>query len=734
MQKLKTLFAYDAGNYLYLGIFVILALLSINSLICLILLIIHGIYLFRLFRRLFYFSVLITGIIFSSYFIRNNQNNSSITSTVNGLVVDVNQDYFVMKVNRERWIIYHRLSYSAVPGDMIQLEGFNMTNQGYDIPHVFDYSKYQKGMDFDNSYFATEINLVNHQFHLNQVKLSFQNYILTIADDDTASVIILLLFGDDSYLDDTVLTSINQMGISHLFAVSGMHIGLLILLLKQALIRLHVTESTEDIILIIIVFFYAFLCGFSISVMRASTLVLLIIINKSTKLFFSKIDLLTFILVFFLIINPFMIHLIGFQLSFLITFTILLANQIMKSQNELASYLKLSLLATAMGLPIILEINGGINMLVIPLSVFFGLFVSKIILPGMFVSIVIPFVMPLYQWCTSVFIKAILLGNSIQSFIEFNFPNPVFKLLYWIVLYLCLAKKMTIKRVGLATLSFIFIITASFSSIHIPNIAYVRLLDVGQGDAIHLHDSKCDILIDTGNVDDYNRIIDYLRKSNIHTLDYLILSHQHEDHMGEAEDIMKHLKVDTLISNQTTVQMKSYQIIKPVKGIKLTCGDFDIELIHSDDSHSEENNNSIVMTVKIYQHKWLFTGDMESLIENQLDYQKLKDVDVIKVPHHGSITSSSSILINNVNPTYALISVGSNNRFGHPDDRIVERWEKNESVVLRTDDLGTIEFLYMKSNPQGYISTTASNNTPYFYLKRLWPFLDWLLKSLFSML
>lgn len=429
-----------------------------------------------------------------------------------------------------------------------------------------------------------------------------------------------------------------------------------------------------------------------------------------------------------------MIHLIGFQLSFLITFTILLANQIMKSQNELVSYIKLSLLATAMGLPIILEINGGINLLVIPLSVFFGLFVSKIILPGMFVSIVIPFVMPLYQWFIRVFIKSIYIGNSFQSFIHFNFPNPVLKLLYWTVLFLCLSKSMTIKRIVLASLSFIFIVIASFSSNHIPHMAYVRLLDVGQGDAIHLHDSRCDILIDTGNVDDYNRIVDYLRKSNIHSLDYLILSHQHEDHMGEAEDIMKQLRVDTLISNPTTIQMKSNQIIKPVKGMEFTCGDFNIELIHSDDSQSEENNNSIVMTVEIYEHQWLFTGDMESLIENQLDYQKIKDIEVIKVPHHGSITSSSSILINNVNPTYALISVGSNNRFGHPDHHIVERWEKNGSEVFRTDDLGTIEFLYMKSNPQGYISTTASQNTPYFYLKRLRPFLDWLLKSLFSML
>ncbi|PKL00741.1 MAG: DNA internalization-related competence protein ComEC/Rec2 [Tenericutes bacterium HGW-Tenericutes-1] len=734
MQKLKTLFAYDAGNYIYFGIFVILSLLSINSLIGLILLLLHAIFLFRYFRRLFYISLIVSGVIISLYFVSFYQDSSPSPSTVTGLVVDSNQDFFILKVNRERWVIYHRLSYFAVPGDFIQIEGFLMTNEGYDIPHSFDYSKYQKGMRYDKSYFATDISLINHQFHLNQVKIAFQKYILNITDTDTASVIILLLFGDDSYLDDTVKTSINQMGISHLFAVSGMHIGLLIVILKQILIRLHVTQLSEDVIILFFVFLYTFLCGFSISVIRASALVLLIIINKNTKFFFSKLDLLSFIMVTFLIINPFVIYLIGFQLSFLITFTILLANQIMKSQNELVSYIKLSLLATAIGLPIILEIGGGINLLVIPLSVFFGLFVSKIVLPGMFISIIIPFVMPLYQWFIKLFIKAILWGNSIHSFIYFNFPLHIFKTIYWIVLFLCLAKSMTRRRICLATLSFILIIIGSFSINHIPDTAYVRILDVGQGDAIHLHDSRCDILIDTGNIDDYNRVIDYFSKSNIYALDYLLLSHQHDDHMGEAEDIMNQLSIDTLVTNQSIIQIASNKTIKPIKGMIFSCGDFNIELIHSEDSQPEENNNSIVMTVEIYQHKWLFTGDMEALIENKLDYQKLTDIEVIKVPHHGSITSSSSILINHINPTYALISVGSRNRFGHPDHRIIERWEMIDSQVLRTDELGTIEFLYIKSNPEVFISTTALAKTPYYYLKRLRPFLDWLLKSLFSML
>ena len=98
MQKLKTLFAYDAGNYIYFGIFVILSLLSINSFIGLILLLLHGIYLFRYFRRLFYFSLIVSGVIITSYFVSYYKESTPSPSTVTGLVVDSNQDFFILSL------------------------------------------------------------------------------------------------------------------------------------------------------------------------------------------------------------------------------------------------------------------------------------------------------------------------------------------------------------------------------------------------------------------------------------------------------------------------------------------------------------------------------------------------------------------------------------------------------------------------------------------------------------
>lgn len=734
MLKLKTLFASDSGQYIYVGLFVVFSILSVRMLIPLILVIALGFFLWKFYRRLLLISLILTGIILPRYILISKGTQMDSSTNITGMVTDCEADQFTLKVDNERWYIYHQSAYNPIPGDVVQLSGYTMKDGGYDLPHGFDFKDYLSGIGIKNSFYATKIEYIEHRFHINQVKIHFQTYMMEISGEETGSIIILLLFGDDTRLNESIKTSISVMGITHLFAISGMHIGLLVLMIKKIIIRMRLSQTSEEIIISLFLIFYTFLCGLSLSVLRASLLVLLIYINKSAKMPFSKLDLLTFILVLFLIINPFMIHLIAFQLSFLITFSILLSGRSLESKVEIFNYFKLSLFATAIGLPIILELNGSINLWVIPMSVFFGLFVAKIILPGMFLTILIPFLMPAYRWLVQIFIDAIIIGNSLSCAIKFNIPNAFLKTAFWTVLFFCLSKVMSKKRILLAVNSYFLIILISISINHIPNMAYIRILDVGQGDAIHLHDSRCDILVDTGTIDAYDRVIEYFEKSNIYTIDFLVITHRHDDHVGESLDIQETLKVINVVSSPNVVIKSDSQRIFPSKNMRLSCGDFNIKFIHYDDSQNEENNNSIVMIVEIYQHQWLLTGDIEKFIESQLPSEDLENIEVIKVPHHGSSTSSSSNFVNLVKPKYALISVGMHNRYGHPNNEVIKRWESVGATILRTDELGTIEFRYLNSGYQSIISNTGIKKESFHYLKRIFPFLDWVLKSLFSMI
>ncbi len=718
MRRLKTLFAYNSGQYIHLGIVVILSLLSVRHPIALALLFAEIIFLWKHYRSLMIFSLSISLIILLRYISFQGINERTYTTNQQGIVTEVSNNHLIVKKNHDIWYVYHNLTFDFTPGDFIDFQGYSIQIDGYNIPHNFDYEDYLIGMGIDNVFYATKIEVTGHRFHLNRIKSSIEKYIRKISDNDTTEVILLLLFGDDSYLDSDISNAFQRMGITHLFVISGMHIGLIIMMIKRMLSSLHLSSFTENIIIIIIIGFYSFLCGFSVSILRSSLSVILIFIVKETKLILSKIDILSFIMISFLLVNPYSIHLISFQLSFLLTFTIILLNQQLASSNEIVKMAKISTVATLFGLPIVLEMNGGFNIFVIPISIIFGLIVAKLILPGMFISILIPFSMPYYQILIKWFIASVDLFNRLSYIIHFNFNSDLIKTLYWIIIIISVSLKMSLKRILISLFSLILLVLLSLSINHIPNMAYIRVLDVGQGDAIHLHDSSCDILIDTGNEDKYDRLISYFEKSNIHSLDYLILTHRHNDHIGEVIDLQNALKIKNVISNPIIPRVAYTELISPIIGEEISCGNFNFQIIHYSNQEIEENNNSIVMIVEIYQHKWLLTGDIEKMIENKLDSINLNGIDVIKVPHHGSDTSSSNAFVTKVRPKYAVVSVGKNNQYNHPSENVIKRWEGVGATVFRTDLQGMIEFRYYKNN-NFTIVNESSKKEHFHYIKRM---------------
>ena len=233
---------------------------------------------------------------------------------------------------------------------------------------------------------------------------------------------------------------------------------------------------------------------------------------------------------------------------------------------------------------------------------------------------------------------------------------------------------------------------------------YLTMIDVGQGDSILLELKNKNILIDTGgnSFSDYNiavnKLIPYFKSLGIKKIDYLILTHGDYDHLGEAVNLINNFKVDKVILNNdkfndleteliNVLNDRNINYFKNVKQLSI----FNNKLYFlNDELYSNENDNSIVLYVVVNDVKMLFMADAGISVEHDIIKKyNLNDIDILKVGHHGSKTSTSKEFITQIQPKYALISVGANNWYGHPHEEVLENL--NSSNIYRTDLNGSIK-------------------------------------------
>ncbi len=233
------------------------------------------------------------------------------------------------------------------------------------------------------------------------------------------------------------------------------------------------------------------------------------------------------------------------------------------------------------------------------------------------------------------------------------------------------------------------------------NILY---LDVGQADSQLIFYKNKLMIIDTGNVNDGEKIVAFLKEKNITTIDYLIGTHIHEDHIGSMQYIVKEFNIGKMYlpyneSNTsiyyknllTEVLNKNLEINELEIGNKINIEDLECEVMAVDNSEPEDANDaSIVLEITYKKYKFLFTGDATKKVENSRGW---KDIDVLKVGHHGSDTSSSKNFIDSIKPEISIISVGEGNNYNLPKESIIKRLEDTGSKVYRTDKHGTIQII-----------------------------------------
>lgn len=232
----------------------------------------------------------------------------------------------------------------------------------------------------------------------------------------------------------------------------------------------------------------------------------------------------------------------------------------------------------------------------------------------------------------------------------------------------------------------------------------VSFIDVGQADSVLIRNGNYNMLIDAGNNEDGEKLVNYFKSLGIEEFTYVFATHPHEDHIGGMDDIINNFKIDNYYMSNKLSTTKTFMDVLdaldrrnlkytvPNKGDTLKLGDANIKVIYPGDDKSNINDSSIVLKITYGKNSFLLTGDATSNVERKIYNEDIKS-DVLKVAHHGSSYSSTDVFLDRVKPYYAVISVGKNNIYNHPSNKTLEKLNKRNIKVYRTDLDGTIIFI-----------------------------------------
>ncbi len=536
--------------------------------------------------------------------------------------------------------------------------------------------------------------------------------------EDNAKDFVFSVATGNNILSEEYDELFTNLGILHIISVSGFHIVLIEAFILFLLGFLSIGRNIKRIFALILIFIYCLIIDFPPSAIRAFIFILTSFLASLYNLPKLNIKTLSIACIIVLLINPTNILDIGFQFSFLATLGIVFIYPLLVKNNSgkfnILNTLILTIIINFLLFPLQIFYFNKIqlatligNLLAIPLliciiymSVFLMIF-SKIYFLNISISKIISTVYTVETF--------LLQGiNNIFKSIDFNLKfedvlNIYILIFLLIFLYfikdhiknnLYIIKKITIILIPMFLLYSIFRISSN-------PVLKVTAINVGQGDSFLLESHNFNILFDTGGSfkenNSFKRLDNYLSYSKIHSLDAVFLSHFDEDHAGNIVELIKKYG-EFPIYSRIGGREKFIEKYKINKDLYHNVGEdkdifkFDsitMSFFNSNNNNTDENDNSIVILLNVLNNKILFTGDISTNIEGKIIDENINS-NILKIPHHGSKTSSSREFIEKVNPSAAILSVGENNSYNLPNEEVVKRYVENGIKVFRTDYDGTI--------------------------------------------
>jgi|GEM_PF-1497505 len=684
MKKFVTLLKHESGNYIFLGIGVLLFVLISSSWIFILGWLGYVVWLYRRCR----FWVIIIIIACFGIGIRCMMLEESYQKVANfegeATVLSTHPYHMVVGTKVGRFVVQSTVEFPV--GTLLKVHLIREELDELELPNAMAkkwmyLSHFQRGVVRFEHY-----EVIGKRFVIETIRAGVLSWMDQQFEETNATMLKRLLLADSSE-DGTFTDSIRRLGIAHLFALSGMHLAFFLKILTVIWKRLFLPMQHFWIVQSSFLVGYLILTNFPVSLLRACVMATLLLLPKQS--FLSKLDGLVIAFVGMILVNPLWFGQVGFQLSFLVTGMLLLSHSstslpLWKQSFQIATY------AFLWTLPISTQLQGGFHLLAIPFNLVFSLFMMMVYLPLAFLTALLPLIQPIFTLISLLFVRVVEFLDQLPLFIPIVLEKSLLWAVYAIVLFRWMARfqrKQPLIQSSLL-LGSIVILMSIQSSLLQPS--KVLFLDVNQGDATLIMSPSCTVLIDTGYPFVAKHILQELRKEQRQAIDYLWVTHRHYDHDGGISALSEQIEVRHLVVNQRKLSDPAVPTIVAKIGDVFTCGEQTYRVLNEHQGQSNENNNSLVIHLTLHQKTFLFSGDLEMSYEQQM-IPHLTPVDYYQVGHHGSITSSSEAFLEVISPSRSIISVGRGNSFGHPHPVILSRLQEKSEKVHRSDESGSFQ-------------------------------------------
>lgn len=595
---------------------------------------------------------------------------------ITGKVVNKDENSIVVKKG------YHKVKVYGEFQDILLFDEVSLIGKPYIYrqaknDYAFNYQNYLYSLNIFDTLQLEKIKNCRHQKHIYHY---LQKRIET--SSKVKSLLSLFVLGTKDEQMKEYYQKLTQLSIVHLFALSGMHLSILQKWLMNFL-KFFCSKKNQKIISLLLIGIYMMIIPYNISYLRAYLMLFLPMLFGK---WLNQLDLFSFLTIGMLLYNPYLIYNLSFIFSYLIYLFILL----LQDQKSGKYYLFLG------SIPIIISIQHVLPVFSFLIGILLMPYIEVIYKSMLYYLLLGKYVLPFLSLEYEMLLKVIDFIYDFSFSLSFSQPTLFFIGIYY-YLYLKGIYKLNVNRKITKEICMLLGVLIAFYFYPYYNIkGQVVMIDVGQGDCFFIQQpyARGNVLIDTGGLQKSDiatsRLIPYLQSQGVFYLDAVFISHGDFDHCGALDSLKEHFNVKKVIYD-----FKEKRI-----------GDLIFKNLALDKHYTNSNDQSSIIYVTINKLNYLFTGDISKEVESDLykTYHHL-DVDVLKVAHHGSSSSSSDDLFKMIDPKIAFISVGENNRYKHPSYLTLKRLNAYGVKVYRSDKQGMVRIVYYGG--KNYVMTSS---------------------------
>ena len=624
--------------------------------------------------------------------------------------------------------------YRTVLWDRVYITGEVSIPKERSNPGTFDYRRYLKSIGIRCIITAENIENVKKAGGiaalLKSAKCRTADIFESALGDDSA-VVMGLLFGETSGIDEDIIETFRRGGTAHVLAVSGLHLGLLYSFLCR--FKRKKRSIPADIAIVLALSAYTALAGFTASVVRACLMIFIHIAGNHLNRRYDLISSTCVSMIIILAVNPMQIYSAGFQMSFLAVIT--LGVMIPLIQKKIKGIL-LPMIAVQTGMvPYTMYVFNYVSLTSV-ISNIPVYFIAAAMIPAG-ISVIafcwLPVIAKPAAMITGLFVKLLLWCNDFTYMggvftFDVASPSVIFLAVYYIfIFYMCSeAGQIALIRRNYKKIAAVFaaaVICGTGCSVYLSDgfeKTDMVFVDVGQGDCLHIKAGGKNLLIDGGGSFNYNvgksTLKPYLLKNGVTKIDMAIATHLHTDHYQGLKELSQTYRIkklgvyeaNSVNENHLKKEFKTDEILYLAAGDVINMGrNVSVEVLSPDRGNpldeKDENKNSLVLRVNVKGSSVLMTGDIDEKGEKTLIADTDIKTDILKIAHHGSRYSSCEKFIAVAAPKIAVIQVGKNT-YGHPSEEVIKRLEDHKITVLRNDEQGAVGIRVNKAGDFGIVT------------------------------